>query len=126
MKNLSFFAGALLISLSIIGGSYIIRTSPVPQPQPAIQPTSLPNADTKAVLTLPEAAAFLNLQEDQLRIMVETEEKWIKESKDAFPDIIPFFKIREEFFFSRTALEKWAEQSANEHRRYNRDEDVVK
>lgn len=111
-NNLGIILGSVIIAISILSGSYLISKE-VKQTE-VTETASLMNAGE--LLTVQQAAEFLNLKEDQVKMIIETERKTLIPSD--IEVVFPYIAIDGEFYISRTALVQWTIHSAQARKIY--------
>ncbi|QSF46957.1 hypothetical protein [Paenibacillus tianjinensis] len=75
----------------------------------------------KAVMTLQETAQFLNLQEDQVLNIIKAENSILSNNGVFNGDRLPFFKVDNEFMFSKAEILEWVRTVMSETRIYRGD-----
>ncbi|MBY0013914.1 hypothetical protein [Paenibacillus typhae] len=135
MKNNAFvmLGASLMLSLSFITGCLIISNERAESSDKAAQAAAVQaqleantesermermQADGKELLTLREAAQLMNLQEEQVTNIIKAENAILSNNGVFTGKRLPFFRIDNEFLFSRTELLGWVRAVAAENRIY--------
>lgn len=135
MKSNTFvmLGASLMLSLSFITGCLIISSERAESTDKAVQAAAVraqleanienermerTQADGKEILTLQEAAQLLNLQEEQVTNIMKAENVILSNNGVITGKRLPYYKIDNEFMFSRTELLGWVRSVAAENRIY--------
>ncbi|MNE34761.1 hypothetical protein D3C80_1284960 [compost metagenome] len=135
MKSNTFvmLGASLMLSLSFITGCLIISNERAESSDKAAQAAAVQaqlEANTesermekaqlegKEILTLQEAAQLLNLQEEQVTNIIKAENAILSNNGVYIGKRLPFFRVDNEFIFSRTELLGWVQEMAAENRIY--------
>ncbi|MFC4099837.1 hypothetical protein [Paenibacillus xanthanilyticus] len=106
-SRFTLVAASFIVGLSFIVGCFVLRTGESPLVQTS--------GGEKAVLTLKEAAAALNMTEAQVKLIISAEES--DPGSDRMK--LPYFNIKSDLFFSRVGLLAWIEAASAERRHYS-------
>lgn len=135
LKNqLSILGAALILGLSLVASSLIISNERSSSNEKARQ-TQIAQMQTEAktqadilersaaspsdspLMTLAEAAQFLNLSEDQVLNIIKAEHEIL--SYNGSLTAIPYMKVDEQFMINRAELLNWVQSATLEKRVYS-------
>ncbi|MFB9329909.1 hypothetical protein ACFFSY_28545 [Paenibacillus aurantiacus] len=105
-SRFTFVIASFIVGLSFIVGCFVLRTGESPLVQTS--------GGEKAVMTLGEAAAALNMTEAQVKQIISEEEQDLASDRMK----LPYFNLNNDLFFSRAGLRAWIEAAAGERRHY--------
>ncbi|TYP74001.1 hypothetical protein [Paenibacillus methanolicus] len=105
-SRFTLVAASFIVGLSFIVGCFVLRTGE----SPLVQTTG----GEKAVMTLGEAAAALNMTEAQVKLIISSEERDPGDERMK----LPYFNINSDLYISRAGLLAWIEAAAAERRHY--------
>lgn len=121
MKNhYTILGAALILGLSLIGGSYVIshelaqgnELQMQTQPQADAQETDHP------LMTLAETARFLRLSEDQVKNIMKAENVMLRNDGPFEGTKLPYLKVDNEFLFNKQQVMLWIQAASQENRVY--------
>ncbi|KUP24615.1 hypothetical protein [Paenibacillus sp. DMB5] len=118
MKSNTFvmLGASLMLSLSFITGCLIISNERTESAESERMERT--TADGKEILTLQETAQLLNLQEEQVTNIIKAENAILSNNGVFIGKRLPYYRIDNEFMFSRTELLGWVRAVAAENRIY--------
>ncbi|MFL0269345.1 hypothetical protein ACJDUH_14750 [Clostridium sp. WILCCON 0202] len=80
-------------------------------------PTSI-LTDSKA-LTLSQVAAYLNMTEEEVRAIIQTEKKKLDETHSFDGKMFPYFTINNKQYFYKDEIDEWLKEVSSNHRQYD-------
>lgn len=111
-------AGAIiLLGVSILGHGWIITDYAL---RNDLKTTSIVTAqdEDKDIMSLSEAAIYLNLSEDQVAKIMNREQEEINKTGSFTGMMFPYIKVEGKLIFSKKALDKWAEEASIQRKEY--------
>lgn len=116
MNNKYLPLSALIISLGIITGSYLIALMPTASSE---IPKSNQVEQNKVFINMSEASQLLGLSDDEMNSII-TAERTVLETTGSFTGMMfPYVLIDGKYYFEQTKLLLWAQESATFRRIYN-------
>lgn len=110
----------ITLALSVIFGSIWIGYSlekTVSLQASISKPTSI-LADSKA-LTLSQVAVYLNMTEEEVRAIIQTEKKKLDESHSFEGKMFPYFTINNKQYFYKDEIDEWLKEVSSNRRQYD-------
>ncbi|CAH1207426.1 MULTISPECIES: helix-turn-helix domain-containing protein [Paenibacillus] len=111
-----------IIGLSIIIGSWIFVSN---QPESIIVDTSVPTVASSSnpneygpILSIAEAADYLNLSENDVQNIIASEQKKLNDNGTFPGTMFPYFKIGEVIYVSKEGLAVWLADTIEQKRQY--------
>lgn len=83
--------------------------------------TSIPtitSTDNKT-LTLPQVAEYLNMTEEEVRGIIQTEKKQLDETHTFQGKMFPYFTINNKQYFYKNEIDEWLKEVSSNRREYN-------
>lgn len=77
------------------------------------------------VLTLTQAAKYLNMTEDEVLAIIQTEKKKLDETHSFEGKMFPYFIIDTKQYFYEDEIDEWLKEVSSFHRQYNTTEGWV-
>ena len=111
MNKYRFLIGAamILIGASIILNGYLIGVA-------------IKTMDTKedtAVLTLSQTATYMNMTEEALKGIIQTETDLLQQYHSFSGKMLPYFIIDDQFYFYKGEIDEWLKEAAMQRKNYN-------
>lgn len=121
MKNhYTILGAALILGLSLLGGSYVISHELANGHELQMQPQS--QADTQdtdhPLMTLEQTARFLRLSEDQVKNIMKAENAMLRNDGPFEGTKLPYLKVDNEFLFNKQQVMTWIQAASQENRVY--------
>ncbi|WP_340023006.1 hypothetical protein MHI24_28890 [Paenibacillus sp. FSL K6-1096] len=114
MKNqYTLLGAALILGLSLVGGSYVISHGLQMQPQAQVD-----TQDEHPLMTLAETARFLRLSEDQVKNIMKAENAMLRNDGPFEGMKLPYLKVDNEFLFNKQQVMLWIQAASQEKRVY--------
>lgn len=121
MKNKKLLPVSIIIlALSVIFGSVWIGYSlekAVGFQTSVLTPTAT-LTDSKT-MTLSQVAAYLNMTEEEVRAIIETEKKKLDETHSFEGKMFPYFTINNKQYFYKDEINEWLKEVSSLHRQYD-------
>lgn len=121
MENTKLFSMSIIIlAMSVIFGSIWIGHSLEKSAslQASIStPTSI-STDSKT-LTLSQVAEYLNMTEEEVRAIIQTEKKKLDETHSFTGKMFPYFTINDKQYFYKDEIDEWLKEVTSQHRQYD-------
>ena len=123
MNNNKGLANSIMILACtiVVGSSIIALKLPVT--------INLPSIETKEsyqVLRIDEAADYLRLSEEQIIRMINIERRTLEKDGVFSGIMFPYFKVDDEYYFSKAQLDEWIKEAAIEQVEYHTSEGWMK
>jgi hypothetical protein len=116
----SFSIAIIILAMSVIFGSIWIGHSlekSVSLQASISNPTSI-STDSKA-LTLSQVAEYLNMTEEEVRAIIQTEKKKLDETHSFAGKMFPYFTINGKQYFHKDEIDEWLKEVTSQHRQYD-------
>jgi hypothetical protein len=110
----------IILAMSVIFGSIWIGNSlekTISLQASISTPTSI-STDSKT-LTLSEAAEYLNMTEEEVRAIIQTEKKKLDETHSFEGKMFPYFTINNKQYFYKDEIDEWLKEVSSQHREYD-------
>lgn len=108
----------IILAISIIFGSIWIGNSLEKSSSMQTSISTPPPTDSKT-LTLPQVAAYLNMTEEEVRGIIETEKKKLDETHVFHGKMFPYFTINDKQYFYKNEIDEWLKEVSSNRREYN-------
>lgn len=119
MDNKKLFSISIIIlAMSIILGSIWIGYS-LEKTAGLHAAISTPTITAGKVLTLSQAAEYMNMTEDEVSGIIQTEKKKLEETHSFDGKMFPYFTINNKQYFYQDALDEWLSEVSMLHRQYD-------
>lgn len=121
MENKKLFSISIIIlAMSIIFGSIWIGHSLEKSVglQASILTTTSTSTDSKT-LTLSQVAEYLNMTEEEVRDIIQTEKKKLDETHSFAGKMFPYFTINNKQYFYKDEIDEWLKEVSSQHRQYD-------
>lgn len=114
-KNLLVVIAILFIGASIIINGYFIEN--------AIKSANLQNPITTSVddkvLNLSQTAEYLNMSEEDIRGIIQTEKNILEKTSSFNGKMFPYFTINNKENFYKNEIDEWLKEVSSNRREYN-------
>lgn len=114
-KTLLFGIAVLLLGVSIILNGYFVGEAIKSVP---IGKTAAASPEAQ-VLNLSQAAEYMNMTEEELRGIVDTEKSILEETSSFSGKMFPYFTVDGKSFFYKREIDEWLKEASDERRDYN-------
>lgn len=119
-KEIIIGIGALLISISIVVGGYLIGE--------AIKEANAVDADsliTPSVMDMPMVAEYMNMSQEEVRAIIRLEEKQLTEHGFFTGKMFPYFTIDDKQYFYKDEIDVWLMEVAGSRGFYDTSEGFI-
>lgn len=110
----------ITLAMSVIFGSIWIGHSiekNVSLQASILTPTSI-STDSKT-LTLPQVAEYLNMNEEEVRAIIQTEKKKLDETHSFEGKMFPYFTINNKQYFYEDEIDEWLKEVSSHRTQYD-------
>lgn len=110
---------SLIIGASLIIGCLIISTQDVTVTKQKLKiAEGQVNLINSPLLNIKQAAEYLNLTEEQVTYIIQSEQSTLTKMGSFSGEMFPYFKINNQIFFSKTDLTNWIKDATTQRREY--------
>lgn len=113
--NISLFLSSLILGVSIITGCLLLQEN---FNDKELIVTNEITKEPKALLNTKETAEYLNLTEQQVKTIIESENHILSTTNSYHGKMFPYIKIGIEIFVSRDELNEWIKESTTQRKEY--------
>lgn len=119
MENKKLLSVSIIIlAVSVVFGSIWIGNSI--ENLTAIQtPVSPSNSTDSIALTLPQAAEYLNMTEEEVQGIIQTEKKVLDETGSFHGKMFPYLTINNKQYFHKNELDEWLKEVSSNRGQYD-------
>lgn len=114
------FNSSMLLSSIILGVSFIIGCILI-QKELNLHETRIPKEtknEAKVLMNTEETAEYLGVTEQQVKEIIETENRELSETGSFTGVMFPYIKIDNEILISRDRLKEWLKESTTQRNEY--------
>lgn len=117
--NYSIILGCLIIALGIVLHGYIINLNIHQNNNDQME--NYPNTDGQAknVMDIKEVAEYLSMTEDKVIAIIDIEAAKLNNSGSFFGEMLPYFIVDENYYFSKKKIDSWLEDVVLDRREYD-------
>lgn len=116
--NSSLFLSSVILGLSFIMGCLLIQKDF--NAKEPIATNEITNV-SKPLMNIKETAEYLNLTEQQVQTIIESENHTLNAAHSYDGKMFPYIKIDNEIFVSKDELNEWIKQSILERKEYKKE-----
>ncbi|SMG19714.1 helix-turn-helix domain-containing protein [Paenibacillus aquistagni] len=110
---------SLIIGASLIIGCLIISTQDVTVTKQKLNiAEGQVNLINSPLLNIKQAAEYLNLTEEQVTYIIQSEQSTLTKMGSFSGEMFPYFKINNQIFISKTDLTNWIKDATTQRREY--------
>lgn len=110
---------SLIIGASLIIGCLIISTQDVTGTKQKLNiAEGQVNLINSPLLNIKQAAEYLNLTEEQVTYIIQSEQSTLTKMGSFSGEMFPYFKINNQIFISKTDLTNWIKDATTQRREY--------
>lgn len=114
-SNIILLLCSIMLGLSFITGCYLLQeqynfTKPTVTHEKA--------NENKPLMNIKETAEYLSLTELQVKSIITSEERILKQTGSFTGRMFPYIKINNEIFVSRDGLNEWIKESTTQRKEY--------
>lgn len=106
---------SIIIGIAIIVSCVILRGY---QDKPILAETNSLENSYKPLMTIAEAADYLNITEEQVKTIISTEERMLQVTGSYTGMMFPTIKIGEDIYVITDSLSEWLKESSQERKQY--------
>ncbi|EHQ90148.1 hypothetical protein [Desulfosporosinus youngiae] len=114
-KNFLLTTAILFVGTSFIIGSYLIGNS--------IQSVAMRDSDQVSidnkVLSLSQTAKYLNMTEDEILGIIQTEKSILEKTGSFHGRMFPYFTVNSKQYFYLNEIDEWLKEVSSGRREYN-------
>lgn len=114
-KSFSNIICSLIIGISIIVSCVILREY---QDKPTLDEAKTIENSYKPLMTIAEAAEYLNITEDQVKTIISTEARMLQATGSYTGMMFPIIKIGKDIYVSTDSLGEWLKESSQQRKQY--------
>ncbi|NLB51720.1 MAG: hypothetical protein GX808_02125 [Syntrophomonadaceae bacterium] len=119
MDNIKLLSISIIIlAMSILFGSIWIGYS-LERTAGLHTSISTPTSTDDKALTLSQAAEYMNMTEDEVLGIIQTEKKKLEETHSFDGKMFPYFTINNKQYFSKDEIDDWLKEVSMFHRQYD-------
>lgn len=78
-----------------------------------------PTLTDSKTLTLSQVAEYLNMTEEEVRAIIQTEKKKLDETHSFEGKMFPYFTINNKQYFYKDEIDEWLKEVSSNHRQYD-------
>lgn len=86
--------------------------------QASISTITSKSTDSKT-LTLSQVAEYLNMPDEEVRAIIQTEKKKLDETHSFSGKMFPYFTINNKWYFYKDEIDEWLKEVSSSHRQYD-------
>ncbi|WP_379138798.1 helix-turn-helix domain-containing protein [Paenibacillus sp. sgz500958] len=116
--NISLFLSSVVLGLSFITGCILIQND-LNFKEPIV--TNEITNESKVLMNTKETAEYLNLTEQQVITIIESENYILNLAHSYDGKMFPYIKIDNEIFVSRDELNEWIKESTLQRKKYTKE-----
>ncbi|WP_088547170.1 helix-turn-helix domain-containing protein [Paenibacillus aquistagni] len=110
---------SLIIGASLITGCLIITPKDVTETKQELNiAEGQVNLINSPLLNIKQAAEYLNLTEEQVTYIIQSEQSTLTKMGSFSGEMFPYFKINHQIFISKTDLTNWIKDATTQRREY--------
>lgn len=110
---------SLIIGASLIIGCLIIAPKDVTETKQKLNiAEGQVNLINSPLLNIKQAAEYLNLTEEQVTYIIQSEQSTLTKMGSFSGEMFPYFKINNQIFISKTDLTNWIKEATTQRREY--------
>ncbi|WNS46653.1 DNA-binding protein [Paenibacillus sp. MMS20-IR301] len=113
---------SLLLSSVVLGASFVTGCYLLAHGQGDREPAAVSAAGSTAnpLMTLQEAAEYMNLTEEQVKTIIEFENYTLDLAHSYTGRMFPYIKINNEFLVGRDELDEWIKENTQQRKEYTK------
>jgi hypothetical protein len=87
--------------------------------------TSISNSTNNVTLTLPQVSEYLDMTEEEVQSIIQTEKKQLDEIGSFDGKMFPYFTVNNKQYFYKSEIDEWLKEVSSHRRQYNTTEGWV-
>jgi hypothetical protein len=108
----------IILAMSVIFGSIWIGHSL--EENVSLQTSTSTSVSTNSkILTLSQVAEYLNMKEEEVSGIIQTEEKKLNETHTFVGKMFPYFTVDNKQYFYKDEIDEWLKEVSSNHRQYD-------
>ncbi|WP_025693237.1 helix-turn-helix domain-containing protein [Paenibacillus zanthoxyli] len=114
--QLSIIFSSIIIGVSLVIGCIVLANAI--EQQKTNEKLDVSEPKETVLMDIKQAANYLNLSEEQVVDIIQSEEKTLQTMGSFSGGMFPYMKINEKIYISKNDLQKWINESTTERRQY--------
>jgi hypothetical protein len=108
----------IILAMSVIFGSIWIGHSL--EENVSLQTSTSTSVSTNSkILTLSQVAEYLNMKEEEVSGIIQTEQKKLNETHTFVGKMFPYFSVDNKQYFYKDEIDEWLKEVSSNHRQYD-------
>lgn len=114
-----FIIGISILSISILLCGIILGYSIKADKQPSVQCINKENYTDKEVLSLKQVAEYINMSEEDVKGIINTEKSTLESTHNFSGRMLPYIIVNNKYYFYKDAVIEWLKDASNDKRQYD-------